>query len=224
MLHYSIGFPKRITIPKFHISTNMPMFVEPFMRRRKKKRIQKQPCWSCSEIATEQWTYHKSNNSYHENWETLWWCRRRGCWDCAKNCGVRRCRIRQCTRAIGGRVGRAIAKRNVELLVLLAMTRFTAGEVKVPQWSEIEQRVAIVHVQDWIFEVAAGVGLCCDLNHWILAWWVQKHCITPEKRTNFFLQWFCNEKTERTILKERNRKLLQRESPILNSWVFDHLV
>lgn len=49
-----------------------------------------------------------------------------------------------------------------------------AGEVEIPRFGDIEKGVAIIHVQDRIFEVAAVVGFPRHLDHGILAWRVQE--------------------------------------------------
>lgn len=52
-----------------------------------------------------------------------------------------------------------------ELLVFLTVARLSAGEVKGSVLGEVEERVAVVHVQDWIFGVAALEVGRCHLNH-----------------------------------------------------------
>lgn len=70
--------------------------------------------------------------------------------------------------------GTVTRQRDVKLLALVAMTCFPTCEVQLPRLSYVEQRVAIIHVQYGIFQVAPLVRLWCHLNHWILTWWVQE--------------------------------------------------
>lgn len=53
----------------------------------------------------------------------------------------------------------------MEFLILLAVALLPTGEVEFPIRGDVEKRVAIVHVQDWIFEIAAVVRLFRDLYH-----------------------------------------------------------
>lgn len=129
----------------------------------------------------------------------------------AKSSWIRRCRLRQWRwrKCVGVSSN---SNSYVKFLMLLAMTKLCTGEVKLPYWCNVEQRVPIVHVQDWIFKVAALVGLLCHLNQWILAWWVQKHC----KYSTYYYSWIGKP------FAKIWRKNLQRESPILRLWYFDH--
>lgn len=81
-----------------------------------------------------------------------------------------------------------------------------AGEVEIPRLRNIEKGVAIIHVQDRIFEVAAVVGFLRHLDHGILAWRVQENCSKKEIRSVCVFVSVC-------FVQD-----LQRESPILRSW------
>jgi hypothetical protein len=51
----------------------------------------------------------------------------------------------------------------VELLLLFAVPLLSTGEVEFPMCGDVEERISIVHVQDWIFKVAAVEGFFRDL-------------------------------------------------------------
>lgn len=105
------------------------------------------------------------------------------CWDSTKNCGVRGRDLRKCTIRRGSACRRSISRkhRNMKLLILITVACNSTGEEQIPIGSDVEKRVAIFHGQDWILEVAAVIRFFCNLNHWILAWWVQEHCRPPWK-------------------------------------------
>lgn len=56
------------------------------------------------------------------------------------------------------------------------MAGMPTREVKGSVLGEVEERVTVVHVQDWIFGVTALEIGSRHLDQRVLAWWVQEHC------------------------------------------------
>lgn len=113
---------------------------------------------------------------WQEDWNVDWWRWRRRCWDWSKHIlirgwccwTIRRC---WCWR-------RSITRKhwNLEFLIFFTVTLLSTGEIIVIKRSNVEDRVAIVHIQDWICNVTAVISFFCYLHNWIFTWWIQKNC------------------------------------------------
>lgn len=76
----------------------------------------------------------------------------------------------------------------MKLLRFPAVAVDAAGEVEIPSFGYVEKGVAIVHVEDGIFEVAVVVGFLRHLDQRILARRVQENC---NKDLHIHIQCVC---------------------------------